>query len=216
MSYLTSTIGKKLLIGLAGLGLSLFVLVHMAGNLFLFVGQEAFNRYAHALTSNPLIYVAEVGLGSIFLVHVVLALLLTLYNRASKGSRYARSAKRTSASFSSKTLHYQGIVIFAFLCFHLRTLKFGPEYEITHNGILMRDIFQVVVDSFQNPLIVGAYVITVLMLCLHLSHGLASSLQTLGLNGEKYDGKVKLIGHAYAFLVTLGFISQPIFVYFYY
>jgi len=215
MNYLSSTIGKKLLVGLAGLGLSLFVLVHMMGNLFLFVGQEAFNKYAHALTSNPLIYVAEVGLVSIFLLHIVLALYLTWKNKDAKGSRYAKAAKRTSASFSSRTIHYQGIIILAFVVYHLITFKYGPHYEITHDGILMRDIFTVVVDSFQNPLIVGAYVFTVILLCLHLSHGLASSLQTLGLNGEKYDSKVKLVGNAYAAIVTLGFVSQPIFVFFF-
>ena len=213
MNYLTSTIGKKLLVGLAGLGLSLFVLVHMMGNLLLFVGPEAFNKYAHALTSNPLIYVAEVGLISIFLLHVVLALLLAAYNSASKGSRYAKTAKRTNASFASKTMQYQGMIIFAFIIYHLVTFKFGPNYEVTYSGVLMRDIFTVVVDSFQNPIVVAGYIFTLILLGMHLSHGLASSLQTLGLNGEKYDAKIKLIGRIYAVLVTLGFISQPIYVF---
>lgn len=214
MNYLTSTIGKKLLVGVAGIGLSLFVLVHMMGNLLLFVGPEAFNKYAHALTSNPLIYVAEAGLISIFLLHVVVALILTMYNNASKGSRYAKSATRTSASFASRTLHYQGVIIFAFIIYHLITFKFGPHYEVTYGDVVMRDIFRVVVDSFQNPIVVAGYVFTVILLCMHLSHGLASSLQTLGLNGEKYDDKIKLAGHAYAAIVTLGFVSQPIYVFF--
>ena len=215
MNYLTSTVGKKFLVGVAGIGLSVFVLVHMMGNLFLFVGPEAFNKYAHALTSNPLIYIAEVGLVSIFLLHVVLALLLTIYNKASKGSRYAKPATRTSTSFASRTLHYQGLIIFAFLIYHLITFKFGPHYEITYGDIVMRDIFRVVVDSFQNPIVVLGYVFTLILLCMHLSHGLASSLQTLGLNGERYDDKIKLIGCIYATIVTLGFISQPIYIFFF-
>ena len=245
MNYLTSTIGKKLLVGVAGLGLSLFVLVHMLGNLLIFFGPEAFNKYAHTLTSSPFIYVAEVGLISIFLLHVVLAIVLTIYNNAAKGSRYAKSATgtsasfgsryaksatgtsasfgsryaksatRTSASFASRTMQYQGIVIFAFLIYHLITFKFGPHYEITYGDIVMRDIFTLVVESFQNPIVVAGYIFTLVLLCMHLSHGLASSLQTLGLSGEKYDDKIKLTGHAYAAFVTLGFMSQPIYVFFF-
>lgn len=71
MNYFSSTIGRKQMVGVAGLGLSLFVLTHMAGNLFMFIGPEAYNKYAHALTSNPLIYIAEGGLISIFLLHLV-------------------------------------------------------------------------------------------------------------------------------------------------
>ena len=230
MNYLTSTIGKKLLVGVAGLGLSLFVLVHMLGNLLIFFGPEAFNKYAHTLTSSPFIYVAEVGLISIFLLHVVLAIVLTIYNNAAKGSRYAKSATRTSASFgsryaksatrtsasfASRTMQYQGIIIFAFLIYHLITFKFGPHYEITYGDIVMRDIFTLVVESFQNPIVVAGYIFTLVLLCMHLSHGLASSLQTLGLSGEKYDDKIKLTGHAYAAFVTLGFMSQPIYVFFF-
>ena len=214
MNYFTSTIGRKQMVGVAGLGLSLFVLVHMAGNLLMFVGAEAYNKYAHALTSNPFIYAAEAGLISIFMIHLVIAILLTLKNREAKGSSYAVSPKKNTASFASKTMWAQGVIILAFVVLHLRTFKYGPIYDVSYDGVVMRDIFKLMVEVFSSPYYVFFYFGVLLLLGLHLSHGLASSFQTLGLNGPKYDDKIKKIGHAYAALVTLGFISQPFYVFF--
>jgi len=209
-----STIGKKQMVGVAGIGLSLFVLVHMAGNLLIFLGPEAFNKYAYALTSNPLIYVAEAGLITIFLIHLVVAMGLVIYNKAAKTQKYAVAATKTKASFASKTLHYQGIIILAFLIWHLISFKYGPHYEVTYDGVQMRDIFTLVVEYFGNPLNVAAYIFVLLLLGMHLSHGLASSFQTVGFSGEKSDPIIQKIGKAYAFIVTAGFVSQPIYVYF--
>lgn len=214
MNYLMSTIGKKQMVGVAGLGLSLFVLVHMSGNLLIFAGPEAFNKYAYALTSNPLIYVAEAGLLTIFLIHLLVALGLAFYNKVAKQKKYAVAATKTKASYASKTLQYQGIIILAFLIWHLISFKFGPHYEVTYDGTEMRDLFTLVIEYFQNPLNVAAYVFVLFLLGMHLSHGLASSFQTLGLNGEKFDPTIQKIGKAYAFIVTAGFISQPVYVYF--
>lgn len=214
MRYLMSTIGKKQMVGVAGLGLSLFVLVHMSGNLLIFAGPEAFNKYAYALTSNPLIYVAEAGLVTIFLLHLVVALVLAFYNKIAKKQKYAVAAKKTKASYASKTLHYQGVIIFAFLIWHLISFKYGPHYDVTYDGVEMRDLFTLVIEYFQNPLNVAAYVFVLFLLGMHLSHGLASSFQTLGLNGEKSDPIIQKIGKAYALIVTVGFISQPVYVYF--
>ena len=214
MRYLLSTIGKKQMVGVAGLGLSLFVLVHMSGNLLIFAGPEAFNKYAYALTSNPLIYVAEAGLLAIFLLHLVVAMVLTVYNKVAKKQNYAVAATKTKATFASKTLHYQGIIILAFVIWHLISFKYGPHYEVTYDGTQMRDLFTLVIEYFQSPLNVVAYVFVLFLLGMHLSHGLASSFQTLGFNGAKFDPVIEKIGKAYAFIVTVGFISQPVYVYF--
>lgn len=215
-SYLGSTIGKKQLIGLAGLGLSLFILTHMAGNLLIFVGPEAYNKYGHALTSNPLIYLAEGGLIAIFVLHIILATFLTAKNQKAKKSKYAVSASKTEASFASKTLWFQGVVILAFVIWHLLTFKFGETYYITYQGEEIRDLFKLMVEVFQSPIYVAGYVTVVAILWLHVGHGFSSSLQTLGLNGERMDPVVTKLGHAYAAIVCLGFIIQPIFVYFVY
>lgn len=214
MNYFSSTIGRKQMVGVAGLGLSLFVLTHMAGNMLIFVGEEAYNKYAHALTSNPLIYVAEAGLISIFLIHLVLAILLTWKNKEAKETKYAVSPKKNTASFASKTMWAQGIIILGFIILHLITFKYGTMYEATYDGVIMRDLFKLMVEVFSSPIYVFSYFAVLLLLGMHLSHGLASSFQTLGLNGEKYDAKIKCISHGYALLVTIGFISQPFYVFF--
>ncbi len=216
MSYFSSTIGKKQLVGVAGLGLSLFVLTHMAGNLLMFVGPEAYNKYAHALTSNKLIYIIEAGLLGVFLLHLAVALGLVLKNKVAKGSTYAVAPKRSGASFAAKTMQFQGIVIIAFLIWHLITFKYGTYYPAFYDGVEMRDLFKLMVESFGQPLYVAAYFGVLILLGMHLGHGLASSFQTLGFNGEKFDSKIKLIGKIYAALVTVGFLLPPFYIYFVY
>jgi len=214
MNYFSSTIGRKQMVGVAGLGLSLFVLVHMAGNLLMFVGAEAYNKYAYTLTSTPLIYVAEAGLIGIFLLHLIVAIVLTLKNKSAKGSTYAVKPKKTTSSFASRTMWAQGIIIIGFVILHLNTFKYGTHYDVTYDGVMMRDVFRLMVEVFQNPVYTFSYFGVLLLLGMHLSHGLASSFQTLGWNGERFDCKVKMIGHAYALLVTIGFISQPFYIFF--
>ncbi len=213
MSYFSSTIGRKQMVGLAGIGLSGFVLTHMAGNLLMFVGPEAYNKYAHALTSNPLIYAAEAGLLGMFVAHLIIALFLAFKNKKAKGSTYAVAGKKNKASFASKTMQYQGVVILAFLVWHLKTFKYGTYYPANYDGVVMRDLFRLMEESFAQPLYVVIYLIVLLILGTHLGHGLASSFQSLGLNGEKYDAKIKCIGKAYTVLVTLGFLLPPFYIY---
>lgn len=213
MNRLFSTIGKKQMVGVAGVGLSLFVLMHMLGNLLIFVGPEAYNSYAHKLTSSPVIYILEAGLLGILLLHMIMTIVLVLRNKTAKGRSYAVSPSKNTASFASKTMQYQGIVIVLFIVWHLIQFKFGTHYDITHHDTEMRNLYQLVMEVFAQPVYVGLYVFVLILLGLHLSHGLASSLQTLGLNGEKYDAKVKCAGKIYAAVVTLGFLSQPLYVF---
>ena len=217
LAYFQSTLGRKQIVGLAGLGLAGFVLSHMAGNLLLLVSPQAYNEYAHALVSNPLLYVAELGLVGLFLGHIVMAVILTLKNKSARPNRYhvvADGKKKTS--LAQKTLIHQGMIILIFLILHLITFKFGPgysgeaDYTVAYGGVEMRDMYKLVAAIFQNPAWVGFYVFTLLLLGFHLNHGLQSSIKTLGFNHPKYEPKIKLIGSAYAWIVTLGFISQPV------
>lgn len=214
MNYFSSTIGRKQMVGVAGLGLSFFVLTHMMGNMLVFMGAELYNKYAHALTSNPLIYVAEAGLIAIFLIHLVLAIFLAWKNKEAKGAKYAVNPKKNTASFAAKTMWAQGIIILGFVVLHLNTFKYGTLYETSYDGVVMRDVFRLMIEVFSSPIYVFTYFGVLILLGMHLSHGLASSFQTLGLNGEKFDSKIKCISHAYALLVTVGFISQPFYVFF--
>lgn len=217
LAYIFSSIGRKQFTALAGLGLCLFVLGHVAGNMLLFVSDKAYNLYGHALTSNPLIYVAEVGLVAIFVGHAVLGTVLALKNRKARQVGYAKSADGDKATSSvSKSLAWQGIVILVFVIFHLITFKYGSHYTVEYDGLVVRDLFRLVVEVFSDPLYVVWYVVAVLILGFHLSHGLGSSFQTLGLNHPKYNGLVSGISLVYGLIIGIGFIAQPIYMFFFY
>ena len=214
-TFFSSTIGRKYLMALTGLGLSVFVLLHMLGNLGLFVSAEVYNKYSHALISNPLIYVAEIGLLAIFIIHIISAVLLSLRNQTARLDRYAMPTHGQKAvTNASKTMIHTGIVILIFTVYHLITFKYGPHYEVTYNGVTMRDLHQLVLEVFKSPAYVAGYVFALLLLGHHLSHGVQSAIKTLGFYHPKYVNCVGRIGLGFALLVTIGFVAQPLYVFF--
>jgi succinate dehydrogenase / fumarate reductase cytochrome b subunit len=216
-SYFFSTVGRKQIMAVAGLGLSLFVLAHAAGNMFMFVGPDAYNKYGHALTSNPLIYAAEAGLIAIFLAHIVSGVVLTMRNFQSRPQGYAVTAKGDkSTSLTTKTMWMQGFVILLFVGIHLYTFKYGAHYETEIEGKVVRDLFRLIFEAFQSPIYVTWYVVALLLLCFHLAHGVYSALQTLGLQHPKYTPKIKCVSIGYGVLVAALFIAQPIYMFFFY
>lgn len=217
LDILKSTIGRKQLVAVAGLGLALFVFSHMAANMLILFDPEAYNMYSHKLITNPFIYVAEAGLLGIFLLHVILALVLTVKNWGARSQKYARSPKvKAKASLFSKTMWFQGLVIFAFLILHLLTFKFGTVYHVTYDGVEVRDLHRLVLEVFQEPIYVIGYVFTLLLMFGHLAHGFSSVFQSLGINSAKHDKLIKTIGFVYSVVVVAGFLSQPLYVYFIY
>lgn len=215
MDFLRSSIGKKYLMGLAGAGWTLFVLGHMAGNMLIFAGPEAFNSYGHAIVSNkPLLIGTEVFLVVCLLIHVWMGVLLTLENKKAKPSKYAVSANsEKKSSTASAFMAAQGSLILAFIVIHINSIKFGKEYYITHSGVEMRDLYRLVVESFQSPLYTGFYVVALLLLGLHLSHGVSSIFQSLGFNHPRYTPMIKKAGWLYAIIVAGGFLSQPLYAF---
>ena len=216
LRLLKSTIGGKTLVGITGLGLSGFVFAHMAGNMLIFVGPEAYNMYGHKLINNPLIYVAEAGLVFMFIAHLGKALQLSLRNHQARPQKYAVAAageKRTTAV--QKTMWAQGLIILVFVILHLCTFKYSDlPYEATYNGETVRDLHRLVVEVFQSPVYVGGYIFALLVLGAHLSHGFGSAFQSLGLNHPKYTPTINCLSWIYAIVVAGGFISQPIYVFF--
>ena len=213
-AYFGSSIGKKKLVGLSGLGIVGFTLMHMSGNLLLFVGGDAYNKYSHALISNPLIEVAEAGLVAIFLLHIVLTVQLTMANRAARPVAYAGAARGDKkTSFAAKTAILSGALILAFLVLHLLTFKYGEVYSTTVDGVEMRDIYRLVVEKFHDPLYVGWYLLCLLLLGMHLSHGVSASFQSLGLFASNHP-VLKKIALAAAVIIAGGFIAQPLYIFF--
>ena len=213
--FLTSSIGRKMLMSLTGIAWYLFVLMHMLANMLIFVSPEAYNHYSHVLISNPLIYVAEGALVVTLLVHALNGIGLTIRNWRTKPIQAAVCAKGPKgAPFAAKTMIFSGSLVLAFVILHLVTFKYGAVYYATYNGVEMRDLHKLVLEVFQNPGAVAWYVVALVFVGIHLFHGFSSSFQTLGLAHPRYTPFIKKAGYIYAFLVAAGFISQPLYVFF--
>ncbi len=213
ISFLKSTIGKKYLMGITGLVWAGFVLTHMLGNLLIFVSADAYNSYGHALTSGKLIYIVETVLIVSVLLHVSLAINLTLGNIKARPSRYAAASKSSKAvSVASRTMAIQGSLILVFIISHIATFKYGKFYETTVENVAMRDLHRLVLEIFSQPGYVAWYVVALVMLGFHLRHGFGSIFQSFGLLNERYEPTIKKLSWTYAILVAVGFISQPLYV----
>ena len=214
-SYFCSTIGRKQLVALSGLVWVLFIMGHMAGNMLIFLGPEAYNRYGNAIATNPLLlYGTEVVLVLALVTHVVLTVWLTRENRKARAQCYAMSTNgKKAARPASKTMIFHGTIILVFIITHLTTFKYGPHYTVNYGGVEMRDLARLMSEVFGDPMYVAWYVVSLILLFAHLSHGVASVFQTWGINHPQYNEKINRFGYAYAFVVTLGFLSQPIYVF---
>lgn len=211
--YIRSSILKKQLVGVTGLLLCGFLLTHFLGNTLLFVGPDAFNLYAHTLTSNPMIYLAEAILGAIFLSHLAMALKLTIENKHARGGQeyYIKTRTGRGSTFASSTMPYTGAIILVFLVLHLLQFKFGPEYQTVVGGVEMRDIYKTVVEYFQSPLNVLWYVFAMIVAGIHVSHGFWSAFQSIGFNHKKYNNTIRFASHIFGAFIALGYSSLAIF-----
>lgn len=214
LGFLGSTVGKKYLMGITGLIWAGFVLGHMAGNMLIFVSHDAYNTYGHMLTSGNLIYVIETVLVLALIVHVYTAISLTIQNKNAKGSRYAVSASGNKrVSLASRTMAIQGSIILVFVILHIAMFKFGTYYETTVNGVAMRDLARLMVETFQSPGYVAWYVVALILLGFHLKHGVGSTFQSLGLMEGTYRGLWTKLSFVYGIIVALGFITQPLYLF---
>ncbi|MDW3211040.1 MAG: succinate dehydrogenase cytochrome b subunit [Reichenbachiella sp.] len=220
MSWFTQTlsgsVGKKLLMALTGLFLILFLVIHLAGNLQLLFndGGKAFNLYATNMANNPLIKVVSYGNFFFILVHVIDGIILTMKNKAARNIRYKVAIKDSKSSWASKNMALLGIITLIFLIAHLKgfwyEFKFGAIPFATYDGVEYKDVFQIVQALFSDPIYAGFYVICMIFLALHLSHGFSSAFQSMGLNHKKYTPFISKLGLVYSILIPLGFASIPI------
>jgi succinate dehydrogenase / fumarate reductase cytochrome b subunit len=219
-----SSVGSKYVMAVTGLALIGFVLAHMAGNLLIFAGKGPLNHYAHALESKPaLLWAARAGLLALFLVHVVLGIRLTWQNQAARPVRYVYE-DTVQASWASRHMLLTGLVILAFVIYHLLHFTFGvtdPE-NFKRNiapytpgpvdpGVQPEaDVAGMVVGGFQQWPVSLAYVVAQLFLGLHLWHGAGSWFQSLGLGGPGYDRLIRGFAVTVATAVVLGNCSIPL------
>lgn len=214
-NYLGVSVVKKQIMGLTGLLLCGFLVGHLAGNFLIFLGPEYFNAYGHALITNPLIYVAEAGLGALFIVHVGMAVKLILENNNARPVKYyMKTPTGRGSTFASSTMPYTGVLTAVFLGLHILQFKYGPYYSIVHGGVEMRDLYRLVVEYYQSPLAVLWYVVCMISLGIHVKHGFWSAFQSIGFSHPRYTPVLRNLSTAFAVLVALGFASLPLYCFF--
>ncbi len=215
-----SSVAKKFLNAIAGIGLFLFVVVHLLENLLLLTGNpDDYNRWAHFLESFGVgLRIVEIGLAAFFIAHIWSSLLVywDKVKARPQGYRVYRTAGGTSRqTLSSRTMIYTGLVLLAFVIWHVITFRFGPYYPIMVDGVEMRDLHRLVVEVFNEPINVVLYVGVMVFLGLHLRHGFWSALQSLGAYHPRwtplwYSGGVLIAG-----ALAVGFVVIPLWVYLY-
>ncbi|GAA5483438.1 succinate dehydrogenase cytochrome b subunit [Haloferula sargassicola] len=211
----SSTIGRKLLVALTGIVLTLFLAGHLAGNLLVFVGREAFNDYAeflHHMIHGAGVWIARAVLLACLVIHVAATISLTRQNRA---ARQAYENKATiQATKSSLIMIWTGLTILAFIIFHILhfTVRLSyPEADFQDPLDPERfDAWGMVIKGFTNPATVLFYVIAMGLLCSHISHGVQSMFQTLGLRSQKSAPILRVLSVGYAIVIFCGFVSIPI------
>lgn len=209
-----SSIGKKLLVALTGLVLVLFLAGHLAGNLLIFVGEKDFNEYAemlHTMLHGAGVWIARVVLLTCLVIHVVATISLTRMNRAAS-PKYVHE-QTIQASKSSRIMIWSGLTILAFVIFHI--LHFTVRVDSGLAEIAKTNPHKMVIVGFSNGLVVLFYAIAMTLLCSHLSHGVASIFQTLGLRSKKSAPLIEKFSKAYALIIWLGFLSIPLAIYFF-
>jgi succinate dehydrogenase / fumarate reductase cytochrome b subunit len=210
----SSSVGSKLLIGLTGLLLFAYLLLHLAGNLLVFAGQDTFNAYSHLLISNPLIPPIEIALLALFLLHIYKTVRMWLSNQGARPVRYQKKtwAGHTSRkSLSSTTMIWTGLVTMVFVGVHLQQFKYGAWYQIGDPPI--RDLYRTEAEVFTSPLWAGVYVFCVILIGFHLRHGISSAFQSLGVDHPVYTKRLVVAGTILAVLIAAGFAVIPIWVY---
>lgn len=197
--FLTSSIGKKLQVALAGLFLCLFLVTHLAGNLLLWAGPDAFNHYAKFLESQALLPVAEFGLLFLFLLHIITALWVRWENRKARPIGYQSHAWAGGRTVSSASMLYTGLIVLVFVIIHVKTMKF----ESAGNSL-----YEHVLDELkEGPASAMAifYLAAMLALGVHLSHGVQAAARTFGVDHPKFTPAIQRVGMAFALVIAAGF-----------
>ena len=217
IKFYNSSLGKKIITGVTGLGLSLFVLFHMTGNLVLLTDSEAYNRLAHFINSlGILLYLVEFILLGLVVFHVAIAISIQINKQQARLVNYDRLksvGNPSKQSISSRTMIFTGLILLVFLVFHLLTFKFGTYYSTVVNGIEMRDLARLVIEKFQSPIYTFSYVGVMIFLGFHLRHGVWSAFQSIGAMNARFSPLIYTFAFILAVLIAVGFLVLPLAIY---
>jgi len=227
--FFTSSIGKKITMGLTGFFLISFLIVHCSINAMIFFNDEGqtFNHWGHFMGSNLLIRTAEIGLFVFLLIHIIQGLLLWKQNKSARPVKYIVTKPNENSKWYSRSMGLLGTLILIFLVLHLYHFwtpsRFGGMGNVRsleetvlsdYNNQPVHDLYKEMLLVFQNNLLVVIiYVLGVISLCWHLLHGFQSAFQTFGWNHKKYTPLIKLLGVGYSIIICLLFAMMPIAIY---
>ena len=220
MWLIDSSIGRKLVMSVSGLGLILFLTFHMAMNAVALFSGEGYNMVCEFLGANWYALVATLGLAALVVVHIVYAFILFVQNRRARGNqRYAVTAKPKGVEWASQNMLVLGIVVIGGLALHLthfwskmQLAEIMGLHEVIVNGVEVAPTngAALIAINFSNPVIVALYVVWLAAIWFHLTHGFWSALHTIGWNGKNWINRLQCISNVYTTIIVLGFIAVPI------
>jgi succinate dehydrogenase / fumarate reductase cytochrome b subunit len=225
--YFTSSVGKKLIMALTGLFLVLFLIVHVGLNACIWANDEGkmFNKAAHFMGDTVVMRILEVGLFIGFILHIVQGYVLETKNLSRRGKGYKINLANKGSKWYSRTMGLLGTLLFLFLIMHIKDFwihsRLGgiagiqPLSEVSYPDSLKpyHNLYGLMIDEFQSPVVVVLYVLGCLSLAYHLMHGFQSAFRTLGLHNRKYIGLLRSIGFGFAVVVSTAFAMMPVSVY---
>ena len=200
-----SSVGKKILMAVTGLGMIGFLAVHLLGNLMAFAGADAFNGYAAKLHSlQPYLTVFNIGLAVLGLVHIAVGVILFIENLKARPTRYKVYKNPGGRTIGSNTMPYTGVLILVFVISHLLKFTFVDKS--------LTPIYQQMAATFANPAWVLMYVVAMVVVAVHISHGYWSLFQTFGINHPRYMPLIMKLGLVVTFVFGIGFGILPIYL----
>ncbi|MGB1184131.1 MAG: succinate dehydrogenase cytochrome b subunit [Schleiferiaceae bacterium] len=216
-----SSLARKYWMAATGLFLCTFLVGHLLGNLQLFVtgeeGRDAFNAYGLFMTTFPVVKVLSYVTYISILLHAVDGIILARQNKAARPVGYVKERQSVNASWASRKMALLGILTLFFIIVHMRSfwyeMHFGSVATYTVDGVEYKDLWAITVAAFENWWYTGFYILALLGLAFHLSHGFQSSFQTLGINHKRYTPIIKTVGAAFAWLIPAGFIAVALFLF---
>ncbi len=208
--FLTSSIGRKIVMSLTGFFLIIFLIVHLSINLSLFWGPNAFNEASEFMATNGVIQVMQYILAAGFILHIIQGISLELKNRSVRSVKYVVNKPSENSTFASRNMIHTGILVLLFLILHL----WDFFVQLKFVGIGNFTDYELVTNRFSSPLFTAIYVIAFVLLGIHLSHGFQSAFQSSGANYNKYKACIKNTGIGFSILIAIGFSAIAVYFFF--
>jgi succinate dehydrogenase / fumarate reductase cytochrome b subunit len=214
MHLLKDSIGRKVVMAVTGLLMVLFVVMHLLGNMTIFAGANGINAYAEKLHAlGPVVWLTRVVMLTAVLLHLVISIQITLENSEANPTKYAVN-RMLRATFAGRTMIYTGLILGVFVVFHLLhfTVRVTPGLVLGTDALNRFDVYTMVYQAFRSALTALVYLVAMVALFLHLSHGIQSTFQSIGLNNDKSAPRFGLLGRVLSSLFLIGYGAIPVLI----